>query len=155
MAQLACAGNAGDPQPFVYPADLRRSFRLIFASIVSFEASIAFGVLHPVGRLTAVRVSATPRDTRAPDDSASSALAVGQPASFTAAPSVNPAPFPLWCFSFSAANRDKWVSMLAVRFITCASGVGHPPQPLSDVRRADAVCAQYNRPAGVAFRFQV
>jgi hypothetical protein len=26
---------------------------------------------------------------------------------------------------------------------------------LADVRRADAVCAKYGRPAGVAFRFQV
>jgi len=36
-----------------------------------------------------------------------------------------------------------------------ALGVGHPEQSLSDVRRADAVCSQYNRPAGVTFRFQV
>jgi len=34
-------------------------------------------------------------------------------------------------------------------------GVGHPVQPLPDVRCPDAVCAQYHRPAGVAFRFQV
>jgi hypothetical protein len=34
-------------------------------------------------------------------------------------------------------------------------GVRHPVQPLPDVRRTDAVCAQYNRPAGVAFIFQV
>jgi len=36
-----------------------------------------------------------------------------------------------------------------------ATGVGHPEQSLPDVRRADAVCAQYRRPAGVTFRFQV
>jgi len=33
--------------------------------------------------------------------------------------------------------------------------VGHPEQSLSDVRRARAVCAQYGRPDGVTFRFQV
>ena len=31
----------------------------------------------------------------------------------------------------------------------------HEPEPLPDVRRPDAVCAQYRRPAGVAFSFQV
>jgi hypothetical protein len=34
-------------------------------------------------------------------------------------------------------------------------GVGHPPQSLSDVRRADAASWQYGRPAGVALAFQV
>jgi hypothetical protein len=33
--------------------------------------------------------------------------------------------------------------------------VGHPVQSLSDVRRADAVCAQYRRPEGVAFSFHI
>ncbi len=36
-----------------------------------------------------------------------------------------------------------------------ACGVGHEPEPLPDVRCADAVCAEYDRPAGVAFSFQV
>jgi hypothetical protein len=36
-----------------------------------------------------------------------------------------------------------------------ADVVGHEVQPLSDVRGADAVCAQYGVPAGVAFCFQV
>ena len=34
-------------------------------------------------------------------------------------------------------------------------GLGHPIQSFTDMGRADAVCAQYCRPAGVAFRFQV
>jgi hypothetical protein len=34
-------------------------------------------------------------------------------------------------------------------------GVSHPVKPLSDVRRADAVCAQYTMPDGVAFSLQV
>ncbi len=36
-----------------------------------------------------------------------------------------------------------------------ATGVGHPEQSLSDMGRADAVCAQYRRPAGVTFILQV
>ncbi len=47
------------------------------------------------------------------------------------------------------------LSMSQLAFIAWASGVGHPVQPLPDVRRADAVCAQYDRPAGVAFSLQV
>lgn len=35
------------------------------------------------------------------------------------------------------------------------AGVGHPIQPLSDVRRARAVCAQYRSPDGVTFSLQV
>lgn len=34
-------------------------------------------------------------------------------------------------------------------------GVGHEPQPLPEVRRADAVCAQYDRPDGVVFALHV
>lgn len=36
-----------------------------------------------------------------------------------------------------------------------AFGVGQPEKSLPDVRRTDAMCAQYRRPAGVTFRFQV
>lgn len=36
-----------------------------------------------------------------------------------------------------------------------ACGVGHPVQPLSDVRRADARSAQISRPEGVCLCFQV
>jgi hypothetical protein len=41
--------------------------------------------------------------------------------------------------------------------VSCALlfGVGHEEHPLSDVRCPDAVCAQYCRPEGVTFRFQV
>jgi len=34
-------------------------------------------------------------------------------------------------------------------------GVGHEVQPLAEVRRADAVCAQYDRPDRVVEAFQV
>jgi hypothetical protein len=40
-------------------------------------------------------------------------------------------------------------------FQSRALGVGHPVESLSDVRCADAVCAQYSRPDCVAIRFQV
>jgi hypothetical protein len=36
-----------------------------------------------------------------------------------------------------------------------ATGVGHEPQSLSDMRRADARSRQYGRPAGVTLSFQV
>jgi hypothetical protein len=42
-----------------------------------------------------------------------------------------------------------------VRFVSFASGVGHEPQSLSDMGRADAASWQYGRPAGVAFALQV
>jgi hypothetical protein len=44
---------------------------------------------------------------------------------------------------------------LRVLLLSFTTGVGHPVESLSDVRRADAVCAQYGVPAGVAFCFQV
>jgi len=83
------------------------------------------------------------------------ALGVFHPQSCEAAPSVSPAPFPLLCLAFNRSSRAKCLSMSQLAFIAWASGVGHPVHPLSDMRRADAVCAQYDRPAGVAFAFQV
>ena len=48
------------------------------------------------------------------------------------------------CFSGSAKT-----------FIACASGVGHPIQSLSDVRRAEARSAGIDRPEGVTRAFHV
>jgi hypothetical protein len=42
-----------------------------------------------------------------------------------------------------------------VSFQSRAEQVGHPVQPLPDVRRADAVCSQYQRPDGVTERRHV
>lgn len=42
-----------------------------------------------------------------------------------------------------------------VPFAGCASGVGHEPQPLPDVRRTDARSAEIDRPDGVTRTFQV
>lgn len=46
-------------------------------------------------------------------------------------------------------------SMLTERPPLGVHGVGHPVKSLSDVRGADAVCAQYSRPDRVAIRLQV
>jgi hypothetical protein len=40
-------------------------------------------------------------------------------------------------------------------FIALASGVGHPPQSLPDVRRADARSANIGGPAGISQVFQI
>jgi len=37
----------------------------------------------------------------------------------------------------------------------CAIGVGHPIEPLSDVRRIDGASRDIDRPAGVTFSFQI
>jgi hypothetical protein len=86
---------------------------------------------------------------------ASPACGVAHPAIAAAAPSVNPAPFPLLCFAFSRAIRARCISGSQPTFIACASGVGHPEQSLSDVRRADARSAQIGGPDGISQCFQV
>src|SRR6185312_2896721 len=45
--------------------------------------------------------------------------------------------------------------LLALLFQSRAAAVGHPVEPLSDVRSTDAVCTQYAVPQGVAFCFHV
>jgi hypothetical protein len=51
-----------------------------------------------------------------------------------------------------ASSRSAPISV--VQFVP-ALGDGHPVQALSDVRRTNAVCAQYAMPDGVAFSFHV
>jgi hypothetical protein len=83
---------------------------------------------------------------------ASAVCGVGQPASCAACAVVRPKPL-LPYFSRYFCRLVSVVSGSASNSLAC--GVGHPEKPLSYVRRADAVCAQYLRPAGVTFRFQV
>jgi hypothetical protein len=56
-------------------------------------------------------------------------------------------------FALIAARRSRKV--LSVVLYAPASGVGHPEQPLSDVRRADARSAQIGGPDGISDCFQV
>jgi hypothetical protein len=98
--------------------------------------SLAVGVPQPASDETAVSVSATPRDQRIPELSASSARGVGQAASF--------AIFGNSAFPTPADPRASH-----------AIGVGHPMQSLSDVRRTEARRAQIDRPEGIARRFHV
>jgi hypothetical protein len=64
-----------------------------------------------------------------------------------------PKPLPLIPFAFASSRLSS--QRESVSFIDTAVGVGHEEQPVPDVRCANAVCAQYRRRNGVAFRFQV
>jgi hypothetical protein len=66
---------------------------------------------------------------------------VSQPASHTTRP--------------RSALSGTSTSGLPPSFQSRVVGVGHEPQPLPDVRRADARSAQIRRPDGVALSFQV
>tara|TARA_Y100000310_G_scaffold266349_1_gene277811 strand:- start:219 stop:464 length:246 start_codon:yes stop_codon:yes gene_type:complete len=66
-----------------------------------------------------------------------------------------PAPFPLWCFAFSRFALSCHDSNVSPSFITLASGVAHPEQPLSDLRRADARSRQIARCDGVTKLLQI
>jgi hypothetical protein len=60
---------------------------------------------------------------------------VGQPANIAACPRFIPKPFPFPCFSFKASRRS--IHVVSPSFCGPAFGVGHPENPLADVRRAD------------------
>lgn len=55
----------------------------------------------------------------------------------------------------ATARRLRARNASGVPFACCASGVGHEPQPLPDVRRTDARSAKIDRPDGVTRSFQV
>jgi hypothetical protein len=57
--------------------------------------------------------------------------------------------------AFSVSARARQLSRLSPSFIAFASGVGHPVEPLPDVRRADARSAQICGPDSISHRFQV
>jgi hypothetical protein len=73
-------------------------------------------------------------------------LGVGHPVSVAAVERFKP-------LRFSRSILASRVSTLLVPSI--APGVGHPEQPLSDVRRAEARSAQIGGPDGITQRFQV
>ena len=88
-----------------------------------------------------------------PDDSESWASGAGQPAKLAACPNVMPKPLlPFFCCNFS---RRASILSWSESSNSLADGVGHEPESLSDVRRADARSAEINRPDGVALVFQV
>ncbi len=77
-------------------------------------------------------------------------LGVGQPTNFTACSSD------AVCFLPSSVRPVASIfSGLMDRPPLGVAGVGHPVEPLPEVRGADAVCAQNNRPDGVTFCLQV
>jgi hypothetical protein len=81
--------------------------------------------------------------------SPSHALGVGQPAAVSSAASGNGI-----VATFPSLLRSSHFFMLSGE-IFAAQGVGHPEDPLPDVVRARAVCAQYRLPDGVHLIFHV
>jgi hypothetical protein len=107
------------------------------------------GVAHPA---TVCKLS--PLAPRVPSPVELFALGEGHPAKLAACANVSPKPFPL---PFRSLHAARLASILSGSLSpnSPALGVGHPVEALSKVRRPDAVCAQYNRPTGVTFSFQV
>src|SRR3990167_787842 len=60
-----------------------------------------------------------------------------------------------WTISESPNCRRSSIRLCRFRCASLQVGVGHEPQPLPEVWRSDAVCAQYARPNGVTFRLHV
>jgi hypothetical protein len=76
-------------------------------------------------------------------------VGVGHPAN--QANAASDSGFPLGCSSLPAKNSADPDAL----FQSLVAGVGHEPEALSDMGRADARSAKINRPAGVARSFQV
>jgi hypothetical protein len=129
------------------PAVAFRPLRESFTTGVAQPA----GVFQPQSNATVLRpLSVFPASlyVSVPGDPA---IGVGQPASIACAPMSETLPFgfrPLRTRKLSGDPLEGFA-------FGVAHPVGHPPQPLSDVRREDAVCAEYDRPNGVAFSLQV
>jgi hypothetical protein len=80
------------------------------------------------------------------------AAGVAHEASVAAIPSVSPNPL----FPCRARHSSRLASHVeSVSFCGPAFGVGHPVQPLPDVRSADARSAEIDRPEGVSRRLHV
>ena len=135
VASRACI--AADRNP---PFAALRSVASNVQSVLS--PSAAKGVLHPARCVaTAVSVSALPRPHRIPLLSPSSSLGVGQP-DRTAA----------WFSVLLGVGAKSWAGTRVASF---AVVVGHPPQALSDVRRADARRAKIGGCDRISQCFQV
>jgi len=78
---------------------------------------------------------------------------VGQPASDAAIPSVRPKPLPLMHFALISSRRS--CQRLSLLPKSCASGVGHPEQPVAHVRRGLAISLGIRRPCAVRRRFHL
>jgi len=84
----------------------------------------------------------------------SAKVGVGQPANPAQFASVKPKPLPLPVRSLQASRRASIFSSLAWAN-SFALGVGHPVEPVPDVRRTDARRRKRDRPEGVIQGFQV
>ena len=131
--------------------------------IPALSASSARGVAHVASCATACRSGppAVAASMRFSFDARSSGppvgvRGVGHPlrCACTAMPKVIPKPLPLMPFAFTSARRSS-IRSTSVISNSCAAGVGHEEQSLSDVRRPDARSAGIDRPEGVTRCFQV
>lgn len=116
----------------------------------TFFASPATGLCHPLNSTCLPSRAFTGLRARSQAPSLwSRVVGVAHPANCAASLIVRLFFVPL------ARTRDMGSLLVLPPLPLAASGVGHPPQPLSDVRRADARSAEINRRAGVARTFQV
>jgi hypothetical protein len=155
----------GDPQPANFAADCKSippDPRRSLLACDSGPRSLQFGVGQPatfaticksVNEIPMLRpVLATDSRLRRKKSSGSPfagfATGVGHPANTAASTSVVPA----WCL---LSGLCRVAVALAVFFASPTTGVGHPEQSLSDVRRADARSAQIGCPDFIAQCFQV
>jgi hypothetical protein len=125
-----------------------KPFEVIPETAIAFVQSRATGVAHPATVLSA-GVPFLFGGILPPV--LSFARVVGQPASCAAIPNVRPKPFPLTPCALILARRAS--HFVSVSFCGPAFAVGHPEQPLSDVRRADARSAQIGGPDCISHAF--
>ncbi|ODU35349.1 MAG: hypothetical protein ABS97_05605 [Lysobacteraceae bacterium SCN 69-320] len=113
----------------------------------------AVGVGQPVNSATVLRLLSLFPAALLPFCAGVPAIGVGQPASIANAVSLSG--LPRVCASRSASRSARNSADPPALCQSLATGVGHPAQPLSDVRCADARSAKICCCAGVALTFKV
>ena len=167
MSQRECAGfnwpgfpvSAGDPVgvgPECASQTVRRLLSVFPAGLLPFCAGVpAIGVGQPASRATSFNGLAfvPQRSCVAPFQSRAEQVGQGAAICTTSLRLAKPGlPFP------SALQRDRIEAICSGVFgvaLSCVCGVGHEPEPLPDMRSADARSAQISLPDGVALSFQV
>jgi hypothetical protein len=116
--------------------------------------SRAAGVAHPATSSTVLRLLSVLPAALYVSVSGDPAIGVGQPASWHVSLRLLRSSESLLCFGDLALAA--WIcSGVLPPVVSPTRGVGHPEQPLPDVRRADARSRQIRSPEGVALRLQV
>ena len=123
------------------------------ATVLAVSAVESDGISPTAWRERLSRAADPLRSTRGFGFFTSIVVGVAQPAKVAAIPSVIPKPFPFFPSALIRARRSCHV--VSVSFCGPAFGVGHPVEPLPDVRRPDARSAQIGGPDDIAQCFQV